>query len=160
MKTINRFEDIKKIVFETIHQLKNEQLKNGWFHLSSVASLSGLLALKRNLNSEICQTAGILHDLWLYCKLPLELEVHKKHDEDGADFAEAILKESSMYNPEECELICRIIGSHNKKDEEHGEYEETLKDADALQHYINNSDYDQRYNYHGRIKPLLEELGM
>lgn len=160
MKTKNRFEDIKKIVFEILQERRNSELKNGWFHLSSVAALSGLLANKRTLNSEICQTAGILHDLWLYINLPLDKEKHKVHDELGASYAKNIIQESRLYSETECALIVKIIRSHNKKDEKHGDYEEILKDADALQHYINNSDYDKRYNYYGRIEPLLEELGI
>lgn len=160
MQTGNRFENIKKIAFDILQQRRSSELKNGWFHLSSVAALSGLLANKRCLNSEICQTAGILHDLWLYLNLPLDRERHKKHDELGASFANDILQESRLYSVTECTLIVKIIRAHNKKDMEHDEYEELLKDADALQHYINSSDYDKRYNYHGRIEPLLKELNI
>ncbi|MCK5757837.1 MAG: HD domain-containing protein, partial [Clostridiales bacterium] len=105
-------------------------------------------------------TAGILHDLWLYCNFPLERDVHKIHDEIGSRMAEEILESSGKYSKDDINLICRMIFRHNKKDETDGVYEEVLKDADALQHYTNNSDYDKRYNYHGRIEPLLDEFGI
>ncbi len=51
-----------------------------------------------------------------------------------------------------------MICNHNDKDIVHDKYSETLKDADALEHYINNSDYDKDYNYHGRDKKIFDEF--
>jgi len=129
-----------------------------WSHFFGVASLCAFLGLKRGLDMEICKCAGLLHDLWLFRNIPLDKDTHKKHGYIGSDFANGILNENGGYSEEQTEIICRMIYNHNDKDIVHDEYSETLKDADALEHYLNNSGYDDKYNYHGHDKKILDEF--
>jgi HD superfamily phosphodiesterase len=121
-----------------------------WSHFFGVAMLCGFLGLKIGLDIEICKSAGLLHDLWLFINIPLDGDMHKKHEYIGSNFAKRILNENGGYSAEKIEIICWMIYNHNDKDIVHDIYSETLKDADSLEHYLNNSGYDKRYDYKGR----------
>ena len=152
----DRSEKIKELVFQKLSESVHTDVKNGIIHLSGVAYLSGYIALKRDLNIELCICAGFLHDLWLYYNMPLHPIVHEKHGHNGSELAMGILKETGLYNDDEMEIICRMIYNHNDKRIIHDEYSEALKDADVLQHYLNNSEYDKKYNDHGRLERLIQ----
>jgi len=130
-------------------------------HLANVSILAALLARKRGLDAELCQAAGLLHDLWLYEKgFPMTPEEHRMHGEYGSVLAREMLGENGGFSGDEIEIICRAIFNHNYKDAEHGEYDELLKDADAFAHVLKNTAYDRKYQYHGREKKVLDELGL
>ena len=129
-----------------------------WSHFFGVAMLCGFLGLKRGLDIEVCKCAGLLHDLWLFINFPLDKDMHREHGYNGSDFAKGILNENGGYSEKQIEIICRMIYNHNDKDLIHDEYSETLKDADSLEHYLNNSGYDKNYNYHRRDKKIVDEF--
>jgi len=119
------------------HEILNEN--QGWlFHLEEVAMLCRLIAIKRGLDDEVCRCAGLLHDIWLAQQtFPLKIGVHEKHGYLGSDVARDILKQNGGYPDEIIDIICKMIYNHNDKHIVHDEYSEALKDADVLQHYLN-----------------------
>ena len=129
-------------------------------HLDGVAILCAFIGLKRGLKVEICRCSGLLHDLWLYCRFPINgtKELKKQHGYNGSDLAKELLIENGGYSCEELKIICEAIYNHNDKELVHDGYSEALKDADAFWHYLNSSDYDKSYNYYGRDKKLLDEF--
>jgi uncharacterized protein len=154
----DRFERLAEIVFEKLHSVNSRQLDLAILHLYGVAILCSLIAMKRTLNNEICKSAGILHDLWLFLNVPLTPNEHQKHGVYGSIRAREILNSMGTYTNDEIDRICTMIYFHNDKNVVNGEYDEVLKDADALQHYLNNSEYDKKYPYNGRQLKVLNEL--
>jgi HD superfamily phosphodiesterase len=158
MENLGRIEVLKKLTsqmcVETTTEKKDEY---GLIHLSGVGYLSGYIAANRKLNVELCICAGFLHDLWLFRNM-LSPDISVKyvdHGHYGSELAKKILTGTGLYGEDEIEIICRMISNHHKKEEIHDEYSEVLKDADALQHYLNNNDYDKKYKYHERIEKLI-----
>jgi HD superfamily phosphodiesterase len=151
------YETLKAQAWELLGQ-NADQHKNGIMHLDGVAMLCALIGLKRGLNLEICRCAGLLHDLWLYCNFPLQKGMHERHGHFGSDLARELLIKNGGYSEDKIKIICTMIYNHNDKGIVHDEYSETLKDADALQHYLNDSDYDRRYRYFGRDSKILDEF--
>jgi HD superfamily phosphodiesterase len=152
------YEKLKDQVWETLKDYPKRK-SSVWSHFYFFFSICAFLGLKRGLDMEICKCAGLLHDLWLFFNMTLDNDIpHKKHGYIGSDFAKEILNENGGYSEEQTEIICRMIYNHNDKDIVHDEYSETLKDADALEHYLNNSGYDKDYNYYGRDKKIFDEF--
>lgn len=154
---MKNYEKLKEQVWDALkeHPMHRDSV---WSHFFGVAMLCGFLGLKRGLDFEVCKCAGLLHDLWLFRNFPLDKDTHKKHGYNGSDLAKGILNENGGYSEEQIEIICRMIYNHNDKDIVHDEYSETLKDADSLEHYLNNSGYDKKYNYYGRDKKIFDEF--
>ena len=119
------------------HEILKEH--QGWlFHLEEVAMLCRLIAIKRGLDDEICRCAGLLHDIWLAQQtFPLEKGMHDKHGYISSDIARDMLKQNGGYSNEKIDIICEMIYNHNDKHIVHDKYSEVLKDADVLQHYLN-----------------------
>ena len=156
----DRFEVLKKIVCEKLRSASNGQVDLAILHLYGVSILCSLIAMKRGLNAEICKSAGILHDLWLFLNMPLSPAEHAKHGMYGSDEARELLKSMGAYTDIEIDTICTMIDRHNEKNVIDDEYDEVLKDADALQHYLNNSEYDKKYRYNERQIKVLDEFGV
>ncbi len=135
----------------------NSNIMNEIMHLDGVAILCGFIGAKRKLNIGICRSAGLLHDLWLYL-MPVDVEIKKQHGYMGSELARNILIKNGGYLEDEIDVICRMIYNHNDKDIIHDGYSEALKDADSLQHYLNDSNYDRGYNHNGRDKKVFEEF--
>jgi HD superfamily phosphodiesterase len=156
---MDRIDIVKKLAFKALHVDSPElDYEAGMVHLAGVAYLGAFLAANRNLNPELCICAGLLHDIWLFQNMgsPDIFDEYVKHGHYGSELAEELLKGTGLYRDEEIEIICRMIHNHNDKSIAQDDYSEVLKDADALQHYLNNTEYDKtRYNYHGRIEKLI-----
>lgn len=155
MENNERIEIVKK----TVYQMLSGDY-NGTIHMAGVAYLSGYIAAKRKLNAELSICAGMLHDLWLYRNFssPDMAQKYTQHGHYGSELAEEILRGIGLFSDDEIEIISRSIYNHHDKAIVHDECSEVLKDADALQHYLNNSEYDRNhYNYHGRIQRLMAQ---
>jgi len=150
------YEEMKQRVWEILKASDNH---GAILHLEGVAMLCGFIGLKRGLDVEVCKCAGLLHDLWMYRRgFPLEGDLHSRHGYIGSELARELLLENGGYSNEQTQIICRMVHNHNDKGDVHDDYSEALKDADALQHYLNGSNYDKRYNYHGRDKKIFDEF--
>lgn len=139
--------------------LENTPNHGGILHFEGVAILCAFIGLKRGLDAEICKCAGLLHDLWLY-RHGFPCELHSQHGYFGSELARELLIENGGYSEDKIDIICRMVHNHNDKHDIHDEYSEALKDADALHHYLNNSDYDKKYNYYERDKQILDEFAI
>jgi len=104
---------------------------NGYIHLYGVAQNCSLLAIKRGLDIEICTIMGMLHDIYTYKNGYI-----KEHGMLGAIEAESILKNLSVFKPEEIEIVKYAITYHSDKKNKHDKFSELLKDADLLQNSL------------------------
>jgi uncharacterized protein len=131
---MNRLEQLRQVVDEIVRKNPDqEQSRCGFVHLYGVSAVCTILALKRDLNVELCSAAGMLHDIWNY----QERENHL-HDQLGAVEARKILEKLGSFTPSEVDIICTAIATHGDKKSIHGEMAELLKDADVFQHYLYN----------------------
>ena len=157
----NRLEKLRSKIDSLI--LENEVDKGRFFsHLYSVSKFGALLALRRNLNPEIGATCGMLHDIY-----QVTAGTSEQHAVKGAKVAEEILQEIGLYNDEEIAIITTAISRHSDKEAIHEPYDELLKDADVMCHYLYNTDFSI-YNEsqlpffekeRTRYENLLSELG-
>lgn len=149
MSEENYFRLLKTQVREMLEK-KGDDYIYWLLHLEEVAILCRLIAVKRNLDEDICQCAGLLHDIWLaFQTFPLEGNLHGKHGHYGSEVAKEILEKNGGLSDEKIKIICEMIYNHNDKEILHDEYSEALKDADVLQHYLNEDKW-HRYSERGR----------
>jgi len=154
-------ENLTEAVYNHLSALHTPHPVRYMEHLGVVSALAALLARKRGMDVDVCQAAGLLHDLWMYKKdFPMTREEHRLHGETGSFLAREMLRENGGFSEDETEIVCRMISNHNYKEETHGEYDELLKDADLFAHLLKNSDYDKKYQYHGRGIKIIEEFGL
>ena len=124
-------------------------------HMYGVAQFVSMIALKRNLDSEIATMAGLLHDIHTLDTLdPL------KHAKKGSVLARQILEDMGVTTEKETDIICDAISHHSSKMKVHGDYAEALKDADVLQHCLYNTIHMPAPKDAARFAKLLVEFDM
>jgi len=153
---MNRLEKVHKIVNNILKKQSNlSDRHGGYIHLYSVASNCSLLALKRGLNAELCVIAGMLHDISRY-KNGSDIEHARLSSLD----ARRIMNEIKSFSDEEINIVCSAISKHSNKQDIDDYYDEVLKDADVLSHYLNFSRFQVQEKERDRLNKLFEELGI
>ena len=153
---IDRTERVRQVVDPILRgQADEEERRSGFVHLYGVAQACALLALKRGLDAELCTVSGMLHDIWVY-----KTGDPTDHGRRGAPLAKEILSGLGCFAEAEIETICEAIAHHSIKDEVHGAYDELLKDADVLQHYLYNTLLPPLDKERARLAALRKELGI
>lgn len=151
---MNRLEKIRKIVDSIlIDQSDLEHRRCGFIHLYGVSSICSLLAAKRGLNIELCTVAGMLHDISTY-KTGSSID----HSNFSSIEARKILKDTDYFNEKEINIVCNSIINHSNKHTINNSYDEVLKDADVLQHYLYNTNFEIEEMYKNRLDSLFREL--
>ena len=136
-------------------QTKEIDIKFGYVHLYSVSQMCALLAKKRQQNVELAAIAGLLHDIYAY-----QTGSRKDHAHQGAAAARKILQELNLFSEEEINMISQAIYRHSDKDVVDSPFDEVLKDADALQHFLIMPLADPAPHEAARVSKLKEELGI
>ncbi len=151
---MERLEKVRAVVDEILRRQPDENHRRcGFVHLYGVSAVSVILALKRGLDSHLCATAGMLHDISSY-----RTGDPTDHGRRSAVEAERILRGTGVYSDDETEVVCDAIRHHRLKDEIHGGMAECLKDADVFSHYLYNpgpAPTDRE-----RLESVLKELGL
>ena len=133
--------------------------RNGYVHLYGVGLAAALIALKRGYDqqtAELAEMAGMLHDYVSY--------QHPAQDrEDHAHLCEpvvrALLGEMAVTTAEETDLICSAIYHHSDKDAIDSPFDEILKDADVMQHWLRNP-AEPLFRERERVMKLCAEFGL
>jgi len=106
--------------------------------MTTTAQIMRLLAVSRNLDADICAVAGAIHDI-----TTMETGKAENHAKRSLEFIEPLMKEFNDTNEKykitdaEIELLKEIIPQHSDKDViSDNRYVETLKDADAIDRYL------------------------
>ena len=136
-------------------QTKEIDIKFGYVHLYSVSQACALLAMKRQQNVELAAIAGLLHDIHAY-----QTGNRKDHAHQGALAAKKILQELNLFSEEEIDMVSQAIWHHSDKDTVDSPFDEVLKDADALQHFLIMPLADPAPHEAARVSKMKEELGM
>lgn len=157
-RQFTRVDKVRNILDARLYALKDEiKKRNAYVHLYGVGQAASLLALKRNLGretAELAQIAGMLHDYTKYLE-----EDTDDHAERSTPYAEAVLQETKAFTSEEIAIICHAITQHSNKAEIDTPFDEVIKDADVLQHYLRNPMEDY-FLQNDRMQALLRELGI
>lgn len=126
----------------------------GFLHLNAVSQTSALLAARRGLDGNLCAAAGLLHDIYSYRTLE-----ETDHAARGAWEAAGLLQRSG-FAAADAEAICQAIRRHSDKAAIDGPYEECLKDADVLAHWLTEPGKAFEPPKVSRIQAAMAELGL
>jgi HD superfamily phosphodiesterase len=153
---MDRLERVRQVVDEIlIQQTDLSHRRAGFIHLYSVSTNCGLLALKRGLDIQLAQVAGMLHDVSTY-----QRGDGTDHDRLSAEMARELLGELGCFQEAEIDAICQAIRHHRAKLEVHAPFDELLKDADVLAHCLYNVGFHVMDKEKARIAAILAELGV
>ena len=136
-------------------QNKEIDVKFGYVHLYGVSQTCALLAKKRQQNVELAAIAGLLHDIYAY-----QTGSRVDHAHQGASAARKILQELNLFSEEEIEMISGAIYRHSDKDTVDSPFDEVLKDADVLQHFLIMPLAEATPHEAARAGKLKKELGL
>jgi uncharacterized protein len=164
---MDRLEKVRQIVDAILRQQTDpDQSRAGFVHLYGVAAISTLLALRRNLDPEMCAVAGMLHDISSY-----KTGDPTNHAHFSALEGKRILEGLGCFSADEIERVSHTIASHGAKDKSDGPMADLLKDADVLQAYLYNPATSVKVHAEladrahaearlARLSEILEELGL
>ena len=128
----------------------------GYVHLYGVGQAAALLALKRGYNrdyAELAHIAGMLHDFISY-----QGKDGPNHAHECEPVVREILMETKEFTLEEVDMICQAVYHHGDKHTVHSEFDEIIKDADVMQHWLRNPKEDFWY-HNDRCWKLVKEFG-
>lgn len=156
IRAVDRLEKVRKLINNILIEDKVTEEKSGVFaHLYGVSNTCTLIALKRGLNVELCAIIGMLHDISTY-----KTQYTPDHGILGAIEARKILEEIELFNENEIEVVCGAISKHSNKYNIDNEYDEVLKDAYVLQHYLYNTSFKVNEKEKDRLSKILSEFGV
>lgn len=128
----------------------------GYVHLYGVGQAAALLALKRGHNkkyAEIAHIAGMLHDFIAY-----QGKDGPNHAHECEPVVREILVETGEFSKDEIDMICQAVYNHGDKNKVGTEFDEILKDADVMQHWLRNPMEEFWYSK-DRVLKLVQEFG-
>jgi len=125
-------------------------------HAYTVSMLCRLLAKKRKLNEELCAIIGYLHDIG---RIKFNV-ITKDHATKGSLEARKMLINLGIFTTDEIEIIANAIDKHDEKGNIDNEYDELIKDADALDRAFNKTNSPKRQEREKRMNHVLQELGI
>lgn len=158
---MDRIKTIENIMLEVLEKLtkKNnnfEEIIEEIAHMYGVASMCKILALRRNLNSELAVIIGLMHDIGR-TKLG---DDGKNHSEKGAKESKDIIKELNMFDKDEIEIIYKSILKHSFKKEVGNEYQELIKDADVFEKFLRTPEDINKTEKQKRVNTVKNELSI
>ena len=153
---MSRLKEIRAVVNEELNKMENADKRTGAInHLYGVSLAATMIAKKRGLNPELAAMAAMMHDLHAYKSGSYDDHAHK-----GAVLAREILGNLGLTNEEETEIICSAIYHHDDKLVVDGPMDEVLKDADVIQHCMNDLSKAVKDKEKVRFAALCKEFGM
>lgn len=153
---MTELEMVRQVVDSVLREQEDEEIhRAGYIHLYGVSETSALLARRRGLSVAIASVAGMLHDIYTY-RTGLQL----LHAPSGAEDARVIMRDLGRFSQEEQQMIHSAILRHSDKERVDGPYDELLKDADVLQHYLHDPTRSFSAPVAQRICTVAAELGL
>lgn len=130
----------------------NNDRRCGYVHLYGVGMFAALIALKRGFDPELAEMAGILHDYISYKEPDTADHAHR-----CVPVVRELLSEMNITTSEETEMICSAIYNHSDKDRVDSGFDEIIKDADVMQHWLRNPK-EPIFRDGDRIEKLRQEF--
>ena len=152
---MERKELVQAYVDEIFSDMEDDKRIVSYHHTGGVALLCSLFAKKRDLDSELAYICGLLHDVY-----PPKGGVRFFHAVNGAEMVRAAFKNElkGLFTDEEQVFICSAIFHHSDKTHLHDAYDEILKDADLMQHWLLKSEKEKYITL--RMVNLQKELSL
>ena len=129
--------------------------RDAYVHLHGVSECARLIAYKRGLDHELLAVAGMLHDITAYSD-----NQQKDHARQSSEYAKKILKQSNLFKKKEIDKIYAAIVNHSDKAKKHSQFDEALKDADVLHHFIMEPWKDVAKRKDKRLRKLKREFSL
>lgn len=151
----NNIEKLRSFIDELISKNGRGKL---WFverHMFSVSNFAAMIAMKRNLDSQIATIIGLMHDIHT-----ILTDNPVNHAEFSSLKSREILSELKIVSDAELQIICNAIKNHSLKNLVHDEYSEIIKDADVLSHYFYNTSLPVVEDERVRLKKIMVEFGL
>lgn len=129
--------------------------RNGYVHLYGVGQACALIALHRGHDrqyAELAEIAGMLHDYSKYLD-----GIEENHAEKSSTEAGRILSAIGGFTDAEIEMVCHAIRRHSDKKQVGDDFDEILKDADEMQHWLRNP-MEEYFFGKERTKKIAEEF--
>jgi uncharacterized protein len=168
---LSRSENVQRLVAQMIIDsiIPDEERENSkiWElkHHAGTVQIGRILAIKRNLNTELAELICVLHDIY-----PIVTGKYKDHAKLGGEMAEKILNKTHDFTDAEIKTICKAIAAHSNKDTvDTDPYMELAKDADAFEcslyegaegFYKLHKPEEVFLKYAQRIRNVRKELGL
>lgn len=154
-RVYTRIDTLRKYVDEML--LQNEDLEYrrcGYVHLYGVGMAAALIASKRGFDPELAEIAGMLHDYISYQNGKFDTPNHAHECEP---IVRELLNKINITTVEETNMICSAIYNHSDKNRIDSEFDEIIKDADVMQHWLRNPK-EPLYRDEDRVKKLCMEF--
>jgi len=168
---LSRTEKIQLKVVELIlkSEVPDEKRENSiaWElkHSAGCCQLGRILAQKRKLDIELCETISVLHDIYAVIE-----GKYDQHAKKSAEIAMRMLEDSGDFDNEEIRIITEAIANHSDKQIRTDKpYVEMIKDIDAFDcslyqnakgFYILHKPKEIYDEYVKRIRNVRKELGL
>lgn len=147
---------VREYVNSVINNISSdEERRIAFVHTYGVAQLCSMIAVKRGLNPEVAHISGLLHDIYTYFT-----GSSLCHAISGAEMSRTAISKMDIFTAEEKAIILSAIFYHSDKGHIHDEYDEVLKDADILQHYLFKACSHIHKPFSPRLMNVLEEFDM
>lgn len=152
---MHRLEKLRNHIDGILHSVVAAyERRCGFLHLYGVAQAAALLAERKGLAPDIAAAAAMLHDIYTYRTGHTAL-----HSHNSAEEARPVLRDMGIFSQEEQLLILSAVFHHSDKTHRHDEYDEILKNADVLQHYLYNPALPVSPGNAARLEHTLAILG-
>lgn len=153
---MGRLKELRKCVDQELNKMEDADRRNGAIvHLYGVSLAAAMIARKRGLDPELSSMAAMLHDLHAY-----KTGSYDDHAHRGAELAGNILRELRLTDEGETDIICSAIYHHDDKLVVDSPMDEVLKDADVIQHCMNDLSKPVKEKEQVRFDKLCAEFGM
>ena len=153
---MSRIKELQKEVYQILDKMDDsEKRAKAIAHLHGVSLAAVMIAKKRGQNAELAAMAGLLHDLYAY-----DSGSYDDHAHLGAEYSRKFLNKIGLTTPEETDIICTAIWHHDSKAETDSPMDELLKDADVIDHSLNDPTKEVKENEKARYAKLCEEFGI
>lgn len=153
-----RVDTIRKYVDKMLLENEDDNDRRcGYVHLYGVGMAAAMIAMKRGHDrayAELAEIAGILHDYISY-----QGKDGPNHAHECEPVVRAILIETKEFKIDELNMICQAIYNHSDKNDSGTEFDEILKDADAMQHWLRNPMEDFWYDSI-RTQKIIKEFNL
>ena len=86
-------------------------------------------------------------------------DVEENHAEKSSIEAKKILEQINQFTSEEVDMICQAISKHSDKNSQDSAFDEILKDADEMQHWLRNP-AEEYFFAKQRTQNIAKEFGL
>ena len=147
-QAMERIKEIQAHMDHVISQIPDTgERRCAYVHLYGVSQACALL--------ELAAVTGLLHDIYAY-----STGDRKEHAHKGAAMAKEVLLSLGSFSMEEIDMISRAVYRHSDKETVDSPFDELLKDADILQHYLFNPLSEVPGREAARLTNMKKELDL